>query len=138
MQLNTHIWNIPGTSRANRSEPAQAPLGSPSERSQPFVNPDVFRPAFPTGPDGVPDFPQLPKWIPSPSGGPEIEIPFEFPMEIPERSPSDGFIALPNVPHEIPDWSQSPWRFPQPIGPEIVTPKQFPATVDPNGVWLLS
>lgn len=137
MQLNSRIWGAPGTNSPKYRQPHEAPQRSPFERSQPFTNPDVFRPAYPTGPDGSPDFPAPPRWIPPMPGKPEVDIPYEFPKEFPERG-SDEWRSLPHIPREIPDWSDAPWQLPQPKAPEITVPAHFPAAVNSDGVWLLS
>lgn len=110
-----------------------------SEKSQPFVNPDVFRPAYPTGPEPSPDFPYQPMKLPT-TPGPFVEVPHEFPIELPPFPNADEWKQIP-TPQEIPDWAEFPLEFPQPDGMRIELPNKgpdFPHVKLPDGNWVLS
>lgn len=98
----------------------------------------VFQPAYPLGPEGAPGFPTLPKWLPPAVDFPGIEVPYEFPKELPTTPAPKEWSQLPSAPSEIPDWSKAPLELPPPGGPEIQAPKHFPAKTFPDGVWYLS
>lgn len=137
MQPNSEIWGAPGIISPKHRQPAQPVPRAPFETSEPFVNPDVFRPAYPTGPGGSPDFPALPRWFSPAPGKPEVDIPYEFPKEFPQRD-ADEMRSLPHIPREFPDWSEAPWQLPLPQFPEISVPAHFPPARNSDGAWLLS
>lgn len=124
------VWT-PGTRK-----PDGKPMDGGSEKIQPFTNPDVFRPSYPSNPDGNPEFPlDQPKWLPpAVPSGPIIEIPFDFPKELPPFEQPEWITPSPK---EIPDWGQMPLELPQPGGPEVNIPKQFPGQTFPDGVWYI-
>lgn len=99
---------------------------------------EVFQPAYPLGPEGVPGFVTPPKWLPPVTDFPGTEVPFEFPKELPTTPGQKEWGQLPPAPSEIPDWSKAPLELPTPGGPEVYTPKNFPAKTFPDGVWYLS
>lgn len=99
--------------------------------------PDVYRPSYPVGPEGAPDFPQQPKWLPPFPSVPIVEVPNQFPMELPPAPNPSEWSGTPS-PKEIPDWGKMPQHFPTPAGPEIQMPKHFPPATSPDGMWLLS
>jgi hypothetical protein len=117
-------WQIPGVTTPQKG----------TETVKPFVNPDVFNPTQPYGPDGVP---QQPLWLPPFTGDPNIEIPNNFPLELPSFPNREEWTKLP-TPNEIPDWSKTPIECPHPGGLEVNLPKHFPAKTFPDGVWYLS
>lgn len=114
--LNNSIGAKPWSPKINPFIQSPA-LPKHREMPQPFINPDVFRPSLPS-----------------------VEVPYEFPIELPTLPGRDDWANLPTPPREIPDWSDSPWQLPQPKEREITLPKDpsFPGKVVPDGVWLLS
>jgi hypothetical protein len=120
----------------NRKPSFSAPAGG--HRDQPFVNPDVFRPANPHVPGIFPSYPDQPKWITPFPSGPIIEVPNDSPVELPSSPRPDDWVSIP-TPDELPDWSKAPAHFPAPGGAEINLPQQFPYKSNPSdGTWLLS
>lgn len=125
--LGQRNWGLPDMAGKPKSAPEQA---------KPFSNPDVFRPAYPIGPD---DFPNLPKILP-PAPGPFIEVPYDIPMELPILPGAEEWTKIP-VPEEIPDWSKMPLECPQPDGMIVKFPSKepnFPHIKMPDGNWVLS
>ena len=140
--LNTNfrnpIWTPPGPS-----------VDSPQKNQpKPFINPDVFRPQTPDiyrpsnphVPGPLPHYPDQPQWIPPVPSEPIIEVPNNFPMELPYPGQND-WANLPPSPIEIPDWGNLPKHFPGPSDPEVNIPNpqpNFPGKTFPDGTWLLS
>lgn len=135
--MQNHAINQFGKTRHsfNPTTGGQAKPSPQSDPFQPFTNPDVYRPQLPTI---EPDYPAQPKWLPPVPSGPIVEVPFDFPMELPPQPDVKEWTQLP-TPQEIPDWSKAPAHLPAPSGPEINIPKEFDYTTNPqDGTWLLS
>ena len=131
--------------------PGQPLEQKPGEKhSQPYINPDVFRPsepevyrpANPHVPGPLPHYPSQPTWLPPVPSGPIIEVPpNQSPMELPPFPGHDDWGSLPKPPAEMPDWSKMPKHFPAPEPLTIEIPGQgpnFPGKTFPDGTWLLS
>lgn len=130
-----------GYTRITPFKPLQTPgitlPGQESDSPKPFLNPDVFQPAYPKNPDGTPEFPlEQPKWLPPVPSGPIVEVPNNFPMELPPFEKQPEWVEP--SPQEIPDWGRFPTELPQPSAPEVNIPKHFPAKTNPDGIWYLS